>query len=64
MYVWRKERKGKGFGEMEGYLLFIYLLLFLYGEVKYCVIFLKFKFDIIRWTELDQNVEVDQVRSN
>lgn len=64
MYVWRKERKGKGFGEMEGYLLFIYLLLFLYGEVKYCVIFLNFKIDIIRRTELDRNVEVDQVRSN
>ena len=64
MYVWRKERKGKGFGEMEGYLLFIYLLLFLYGEVNYSVIFLKFKFDIIRRTELDRNVEVDQVRSN
>ena len=64
MYVWRKERKGKGFGEMEGYLLFIYLLLFLYGEVKYRVIFLKFKFDIIRRTDLDRNVEVDQVRSN
>ena len=64
MYVWRKERKGKGFGEMEGYLLFIYLLLFLYGEVNDCVIFLKFKFDIIRQTELDRNVEVDQVRSN
>ena len=53
-----------GFGGMEGYLLFIYLLLFLYGEVKYYVIFLKFKFDIIRRTELDLNVEVDQVRSN
>ena len=53
---------------MEGYLLFIYLfillLLFLYGEVKYCVIFFKFKIYIIRQTELDRNVEVDQVRSN